>query len=208
MKRKYDLAIFLGDFNPFHYGHISVLMKASQYVNRILLHVIEPSKDRRTTIAPPLLDRKSRQNLVKRYLSEGYLNDVGSSCEIYRYETPKSVFDLFEDNKCAGIYGSDVFNYNRFRKDEPQYREFSFAIEICKNGLIVVERPGFPADGEIVSGLQSRGYDIMIVKGECKVAARDIRGQIRTGKPITGMVPADFENDILEMYKKLLIRTN
>ena len=34
LEKKYDFAVFPGDFNPFHYGHINVLVKASQYVNK------------------------------------------------------------------------------------------------------------------------------------------------------------------------------
>ena len=198
MNKKYDFAVFPGDFNPFHYGHIDVLEKASQYVNKILLFVIDTSPERIASIPPPVLDINSRYNLVQRYISEGYLGDVEAQYELYSGNEQFPEFYLHQ--KCALICGTDVFNYNHFRPDEPQYREFGWLIENNNNGIILVERPGHPPDDTILSNVKTKGIDVDILKGECQVGAREIRKNIAAGKTITGMVPARLENDIFKMY--------
>lgn len=202
MNPKYDLAVFPGDFNPFHYGHIDVLAKASQYVNKILLFVIDTSEERKNSIPPPVPDRKSRHNLVRRYISEGYLEDVKAQYKLYPGNEQFPEFYL--NQRCVLICGTDVFNYNRFRTDEPQYREFGWLIENSRNGIILVERPGYPPDENILSNVKARGIDVDILKGECPLSAREIRKNIAAGKTITGMVPARLAGDIVKMYRKLL----
>ena len=198
MNSKYDFAVFPGDFNPFHYGHIDVLVKASQYVNKILLFVIDVSQERGTSIPPPVLDRNSRHNLVQKYISEGYLSDVKAQYELYSGDEQFPEFYL--NQRCALICGTDVFNYNRFRTDEPQYREFGWLIENSRSGIILVERPGHPPDNTILSNVKARGINVDILKGERQIGAREIRQNIAAGKKITGMVPARFENDIVKIY--------
>ena len=202
MDNKYEFAVFPGDFNPFHYGHINVLVKAGQYVNRILLFVIDTSPERGASIPPPVLDRKSRHNLVQRYISEGSLRDVEAQYELYSGNEQFPEFYL--NQRCALICGTDVFNYNRFRVDEPQYREFGWLIENSRSGIILVERPGYPPDDTILSNVKAREIDVDILKGECQIGAREIRKNIAAGKAITGMVPTCLENDIVQMYRKLL----
>jgi len=202
LDKKYDVAVFPGDFNPFHYGHINVLVKASQYVNKILLFVIDISPERQTNIPPPVLDRKSRHNLVQRYISEGYLGDVFAQYELYSGNEQFPEFYL--NQRCTLICGTDVFNYNRFRTDEPQYREFGWLIENSINGIVLVERPGYPPDDVMLSNVKAKGVDVDILRGERQIGARDIRKNIAAGKAITGMVPARLEDDIVEMYRKLL----
>ncbi|MBC8457757.1 MAG: adenylyltransferase/cytidyltransferase family protein [Deltaproteobacteria bacterium] len=199
MDKKYNFAVFPGDFNPFHYGHINVLAKASQYVNKILLFVIDTSPERITNIPPPVLDRNNRHNLVQRYISEGYLGDVEAQYELYSGNEQFPEFYL--NQKCTLICGTDVFNYNRFRIDEPQYREFGWLIENSRNGIVLVERPGYPPDSTILSNVKERGINVDILKGDCQVGARDIRKNITARKAITGMVPAPLEDDIVEMYR-------
>ena len=45
-----------------------------------------------------------------------------------------------------------------------------------------------------------------ILKGERQIGARDIRKNIAAGKAVTGMVPDSLEADIVQMYKKLVLR--
>ncbi len=209
LDKKYNLAVFPGDFNPFHYGHINVLAKASQYVNKILLFVIDTSPERITSIPPPVLDKNSRHNLVQRYISEGYLefacfdmaaNDIAEA-QYELYSGNEQFPEFYLNQKCTLICGTDVFNYNRFRADEPQYREFGWLIENSRNGIVLVERPGYPPDSTILSNVKERGINVDILKGDCQVGARDIRKNITAGKAITGMVPAPLEDDIVEMYR-------
>jgi len=200
LNTKYDFAVFPGDFNPFHYGHINVLVKASQYVNKILLFVIDTSEERKASIPPPVLDKQSRHNLVQRYISEGYLGDVSARCELY--SGAEQFPEFYLNRKCALICGTDVFNYNRFRPDEPQYWEFGWLIENSQNGFVLVERPGYPTDETILSNVKAKGIDVDILKGDAPIGAREIRKNIAAGKAITGMVPADLEDDILEMYQR------
>ncbi|MFQ6041294.1 MAG: adenylyltransferase/cytidyltransferase family protein [Candidatus Poribacteria bacterium] len=201
--KKYNFAVFPGDFNPFHYGHINVLEKASRCVNKILLFVIDTSAERKVSVPPPVLDRNSRHNLVQRYISEGYLGGVSAQYELY--SGAESFPEFYLSRRCALICGTDVFNYNRFGVDEPQYREFGWLIENSENGIVLVERPGYPPDENILSSVRARGVEVDILKGERQVGARDIRKNIAAGKSIAGMVPARLENDIVQMYRKWLV---
>ena len=202
LDNKYEFAVFPGDFNPFHYGHINVLSKASQYIRKILLFVIDISPERKANIPPPVLDIESRHNLVRRYIFEGYLEYVEAECELYSGNQQFSEYYL--NQKPVLICGSDIFNYNRFQVDEPQYGEFGWLIENSGSGIILVERPGYPPDETVLSNVKARGVSVDILKGERQIGARDIRKNIATGKVITGMVPDSLESDIVQMYKKSL----
>ncbi len=202
MNKEYDFAVFPGDFNPFHFGHIDVLIKASRYVKKILLFVIDISEERKVTIPQPIADISSRHRLLKRYISEGYLKDVKAQYELY--SGSEEFWEFYLREKPTLICGSDIFNYNRFRPDEPQYEEFGWLIENNRNGIVLVERPGYPPDQTILSKVRTGGVDVDILQGESHINARDIRRNIAAAKAITGMVPTRFEDDILKIYRKLL----
>jgi cytidyltransferase-like protein len=202
LDKKFDFAVFPGDFNPFHYGHINVLVKASQHVKKILLFVIDITEERKATIPPPVPEVNIRNSILRRYIQEGYLKDVTAQYELYLGR--EEFWEYYLREKPTLICGSDVFNYNRFRSDEPQYEEFGWLIDNSRSGIVLVERPGYPPDDIILSAVRSRGVDVDILKGESPVNARDIRKNIAAGKAITGMLPARFEEEIAEMYRKLL----
>ena len=201
MKEKYEGAFFCGDFNPFHFGHIHVMAKASPYVQRIVLAVTYIAPDRAATITPPILDRQDRYDLVRRYLDEGYLDDIEVALELDSFGSMEEFFQHIRERGYAGIAGTDIFNYNRWPEDHVCYRKFKYFVEFFTSGLIVVERPGFPPDQGILGDFAQRGYDVTVVKGACESAAREIRRRITEGESITGLVPTPLERDIVTMYE-------
>ena len=197
----YDLAIFPGDFNPFHYGHINALVKASRCVSKILLFLIDVSAERRIVTPPPILDLEMRHRLVGRYISEGYLKKVNTQYELYSGD--QAFDDVYLNDPYVLILGSDVFNYRRFDADDPRYEEFGWLIENSRIGIVLVERPGYPPDKTILAWLETRGVNVEIFQGDKAISARGIRKKISRGKAITGMVPDSLEKEIIEKYQSM-----
>lgn len=192
------IGVLGGTFDPLHYGHLSIAKSALDEfeLDEIFLmpaHV-QPFKIGRNITEPV-----HRVNMVK-LVAEEYEGFRTITKEAFNEEvsyTYKTLCDLKEEMGECRIYfvlGTDSFlSIERWYKAPELLRDFS---------IIVGERPGYKENEvlDLKKHLEEKyGADIGILNNRIlEISSTEIKENIKQGKSIDHMVPAQVERYIRE----------
>ena len=188
-------AILTGDFDPFHSGHAYAVEQGLELADKLLIYV----SDRRGKAA----DVKTRKGLIRKYI-----RDKGLGGRVRVYDGNKKSMQLTNEGYSIKICGSDLFS--RMEGIMPYHGERIMAAK----ELIILTRPAHehPADiWKVKDHFEKLGKIVHIIpprKDVAEVSSTLIRNMIIQGMPITGLVPPEIEEDILRVYRSILIKKN
>jgi nicotinate-nucleotide adenylyltransferase len=209
-----NIAIFGGTFDPIHAGHL-VAARAAQrrfHLERILFI---PTGNPPHKIHDHLTDYAQRYAMVAlacagepRYIPSTLEAPTPDGSSHYSINTVRAVRrKLRQHDRPFFLVGADAF------LDLPHWKQFRRLLDLVE--FIVVSRPRYDADAlrQVVppdllparrlpqrgDTLRLRHGAIHLLRGvDTPVASRDIREDIRAGRPITGVVPKLVEEYILK----------
>ena len=219
-----NIALFGGTFDPIHTGHLRAAKSAASRfgLDRILFvpsaHPPHKLGHQLTAFAHRFAMVALACTIDQRFIPSLLEAPTEDARPQYSIQTVRTVRRSLESaDSLFFLVGADAF------LDVPHWKEFRSLLELVD--FIVVSRPGFdarkiwsvlpaeltwPSPRARAGGLAQpdvirlRNRRLHILRGiELQVASRDIREAVRTGRRITGLVPATVEKYIAkeELYK-------
>lgn len=192
------IGVLGGTFDPIHYGHLSIAQSALEEfeLDEIFLMpaYVQPFK-----VGRNITDPVHRVNMVKavaekyegfRTLTKEAFNDEVS----YTYKTLCELKEEMGDCRIYFVLGTDSFlSIESWYRAPELLRDFS---------IIVGERPGYRENEvlDLKNFLEKKyGADIGILNNRIlEISSTEIKENIREGKSIDHMVPAQVERYIRE----------
>jgi nicotinate-nucleotide adenylyltransferase len=195
MKNKKKVAIFRGDFNPIHNGHINVV---KEVINSDLVDEIWVIPGMKHQFDYELIDSELRVEMIEMAFKD--MDNVKVCREeldfpgiSYPYDTVKRLKEKF-DYDFVWLAGSDLFY-----EVEKLYKHMDFLNII---DFIIFERKGYPV-------VDVKGMNVV------KVLSKDINGISSSGirlrvferESVRRFVPYDIETFIRErnLYRKIVL---
>jgi nicotinate-nucleotide adenylyltransferase len=209
---KRRIGLLGGTFNPVHEGHLRAAEEVRRRfgLNRVLFipSYIPPHKQTTDMASPE--DRYAMVELAVRARPEM----EASPLEIEAREKSYSIITL---NKLKAIYADAwiffILGIDAFLEIET-WRSYREVLEQCH--FIVISRPGFDLEkarealpseyagkikdcgrtGPVGADLLSRFRVFLMMIDALDISSTDIRGRVKAGRPIHGLVPAPVEEYI------------
>jgi len=184
-----DVAVFIGSFDPIHEGHMAVIRGALPDLGVDHVLVIPTPDTRRKNNHARLEDRLALVRAVayrfKEVASPGpelaaILREGGRE---WRPKLLAKLYDRLPPSAVVQeIIGMDVFN-DRLRRDLiPSAQE--------PRMMIVVDRPGYPIDTDLMSKRRMAPGKVLFLHPEVvDVQSADVRDAVARGMDIFGKVP-------------------
>ncbi len=171
-----------GAVNPIHNAHIKVMELGLKHADFIYLHVGKKPNLK----GPPL---NERVNIAKIALGKYPVNVSGD-------------MDLQEDYKMLKydyfIVGSDILNLIKDGKTTI-LKEFEKELFFKGGNIVVINRPGHELEDKARAYVKTK-VNLYEEGNDLTHSGEDIREKIKKGEPITGLVPANIEDKVLEIY--------
>ena len=193
-----NTGILGGSFDPFHYGHLSVV-KAALAEDDLDQVVLMPAWVSPFKIGKHMAPEEDRVAML-RQVTEEYPGVVLSTIEIdvarvsYTYETLVRLQKDRPDEKLWFIMGADsLFDLKTWHKGKELLESFSF---------MVAPRPGYDRaelDRVIQEYTEGYGTAIRVLQNEqFHISSTEIKEAIREGRSIENLVPSVVERYIHE----------
>ena len=195
---KTNTVILGGSFDPFHYGHLSIVEAALEenYLDKVILMPawVSPFK-----IGRHMAPEKDRLAML-RQVAEEYDDLEVSTLEIdaakvsYTYKTLSLLQETRPDERLWFIMGADsLFDLKDWYKGQELLEHFSF---------MVAPRPGYDKEklDQVIEGYKEKyGTDIRILHNDqFNISSTKIKKTIQEGRSIEKLVPPVVERYIHE----------
>lgn len=101
--RKYKIGIYAGSFNPFHFGHLDILLQAEKIFDKVVIaHGQNPEKEARNIVIPTTIS--NRENIKYSILPELLKEYSRMGCEVTLIRGLRNEYDLnYESNLISYI---------------------------------------------------------------------------------------------------------
>ena len=206
------IGILGGTLDPIHLGHIQTIL-AAQRVLALNPVLVMPAR------TPPHREQGPSASIYHRFamaaLAASELRDVVVSDEELATDGPSYTALTLEGLAARGIKPTHIFfitGADAFAEIETWYR-YPAVLDLAH--FVVVSRPGIPAgsmrrrlpalgerfrEGTSPVSMPSRPAVFLVDAETPDISSTDIRQRLRTGQPITGLVPASVEGHILRHH--------
>lgn len=185
-------ALLGGSFDPIHSGHLHLareILKSGLVDSVVFL----PNARHNFKQDKVLLDYAQRYQLVQNALEQGMeVWDDDASGSGYTSELLERLFNKYPDRKFYWVLGSD--NLAKLR----QWHDFQWLRVNVR--FLIVPRPGYSQHDRILVRLKRRTLKME----PCPISSTLVRDRIKAGKSISGLVPPQLEQRIIELYRPLL----
>ncbi len=190
------IAVFGGSFDPIHNGHIALSQAFAEMLtlDRILVMpaYVSPFKQTKTGMARPEqrleMCRLAVQDQPRTEVCDMELRREGPS---YTAETLRALSEQYPHSELFLITGADAFMTLQDWKDPPTIFRLATLCTVPRRG-VTVERLEQHAAVLQSFGAKTVVADIHVLT----VSSTEIRACIRSGVPLTGLVPAAVEQYI------------
>lgn len=186
------LALLGGSFDPIHNGHLHIAREILRLGAAARVAFL-PNARHNFKQAKVLLDYRSRRELVAAVLEPGMeVWDDDAEGSGYTSDLLKRLQLKHPGCKFLWVIGSDNL------AALPRWHDFAWLRENIR--FLIIPRPGYPADQKVLKRIRRKTLKTV----PSPVSSTLVRARIRSGQPITGLVPPQIEAKIVQLYSPLL----
>ncbi|MCB5245260.1 MAG: nicotinate (nicotinamide) nucleotide adenylyltransferase [Candidatus Cloacimonadaceae bacterium] len=187
------LALLGGSFDPIHNGHLHIArgILHSQLVESV---IFLPNANHNFKKDDIVLDFNSRYKLVKEVIEPGMqVWDDDAKGSGYTADLLKRLYKKYPEHQFFWVIGSDnLASLSRWHNYEWLKENVQF---------LIIPRPGYTLIPEV---LQEIKYQVMNIT-PIDISSTQIRNNIAAGLSIKGLVPDSILEEVLNLYKPLLV---
>lgn len=197
MEWKYKVGIMGGTFNPVHNGHLALAAEAYRALNLDKV-LFMPSGN--SYMKSHVLDAATRVAMLERAVSpypyfELSTIEVERSGNTYTYETLQSLTQEHPQTRYYFIMGADsLFMIEQWRKPDIIY---------ALSALVCAVRDDYDRSALVCKQqeLQQQGAEVILLDmPPIAISSTDVRERVRSGQPISELVPAAVADYILQEH--------
>ncbi len=187
-------ALLGGSFDPFHNGHLHIAEQILGHtaIDKLIFLPCGRHNFKRLSVR---LDFETRFQLIRKAIvnmprMEAWDEDSETKGSGYTSDLMRRIYINHPDKRFCFIIGSD--NVNAL----PQWHDFEWLRHNVE--LLVVPRPGYHIDEAILDRVKATMVSIPL----SDISSAMIRSRLDSEQPISGLVPAGIELDIIKLYAK------